>query len=117
MINFKGFLNDPVYATFYGYEAWYIDYCALWCDRLSIKMIRKCLEQWKELFTHYTVSEFPVEFLKLILGTTVFLSIPIMFPLYALVSYSLKDKLIREMREKNRRSPRNSQYGTKKMEK
>jgi len=106
MMTFKDFLHDPVRATSYGYEAWYIDYCALWCDRFSFKTTKKCLTEWKELFTNYTVVEFPLELLKLTLGTLVFLSIPLAFPIYAMVSYSLMNKLARNRKENRVRAMR-----------
>ena len=99
MMTFKHFLHDPINATSYGYEALYIDYCALWCYRFSFKITKSFLFEWKAVFTHYSVVEFPLEFLKLLIATILYLSIPAMFPLYALLSYALENKLSKERRE------------------
>lgn len=101
MMTFKNFLDDPVNALSYGYEAWFIDYVALWADIISFKNCKKISSLWLELLTDYTLLELPIELIRTIIITAVFISLPITFWLFGIISYFMFPKAAVE-RKKNR---------------
>ena len=87
MMTFEHFLDDPVNALSYGYEAWLIDYVALWASILSFNNCKKTSKLWVELLTDYTLLELPIELLRTILITVTFISLPLTFWVFGIVSY------------------------------
>ena len=87
MKNFKDFIDNPTDAVAYGYEAWLIDYWALWAGIISFESCRKLLGMWRDFFTDFSLVELPPELCKAILCTLLFLSLPFTFWIFGTISY------------------------------
>lgn len=87
MKNFKDFINNPTDAVAYGYEAWLIDYWALWASIISFESYRKLFGMWGEFFTDFSLVELPFELCKVLLCTLLLVSLPLTFWILGTISY------------------------------
>ncbi len=104
MQTFKHFVDNPVHALSYGYEAWLLDYWALWANWFSLKTLIHLKGEWKALFTQYSMVEFPLQFTLLFFGTLVFFSMPLTFWIGGTLSYFILPRIARNQKAERERS-------------
>lgn len=103
MIRFKDFLADPVNACAKGYEPSLVDCMALFCSWVSFKNTRHVLNDWYELLTEPSLVQLPKELVLVLLGTMLYISIPLLFWVYGLYFYIELPYVVKRRKEAIRR--------------